>query len=113
MKILTSLVLAAMLALTAAPTAQAGEALSASAIKKLFPGRFAAVVRGYSVTFIAGGGGRLVGKYMSLKDTGRWYVRSGRLCIMLKSWLDGRYSCSRVVEANGWYKANEVRFRKL
>lgn len=93
--------------------ADAGERLSTRAIKALFPGTFHAVVKGYAVTFTARGDGKLIGQHMGSKDTGRWSVRRGRLCIMLKDWLDGKTSCSAVVQSDGWYKASKVRFRKL
>ena len=93
--------------------ASAGEALSTGAIKKLFPGQFHAVVKGYKVTFTARRDGSLVGRYLSSKDTGRWSISRGRLCIMLKDWMDGKTSCSRVVQNGSWYRAKKVKFRKL
>lgn len=96
-----------------ANTADAGETLTTRAIKKLFPGQFHAVVKGYEVRFNAKRDGRLVGSYMASTDTGRWSIRRGRLCIMLKDWTKGKTSCSRVVQAGSWYKAKNVKFRKL
>ncbi len=107
--IAVTLVLGAMLA---APVS-AGERLSTRAIKQLFPGQFHAVVRGYKVVFTAKRDGSLIGKYLASKDTGRWSVSRGRLCIMLKDWMDGKTSCSSVVRNDGWYKAKKVKFRKL
>lgn len=97
----------------AAAEASAGERLSTRAIKQLFPGKFSAVVKGYKVRFTAKRDGSLIGSHMASTDTGRWSVRRGRLCIMLKDWLDGKTSCSSVVHNGGWYRAKKVKFRKL
>lgn len=97
----------------AAGQASAEEKLSTRAIKQLFPGQFHAVVKGYKVIFTAKRDGSLIGKYNSARDTGRWSVSRGRLCIMLKDWMDGKTSCSTVVQNQGWYKAKKVKFRKL
>ena len=96
-----------------AGSANAGEKLSSKAIKKLFPGQFAAVVKGHKVRFVARGDGSLVGKHVASTDTGRWSIRRGRLCIMLKDWMDGKTRCSSVVRSGKWYRANAVKFRKL
>ncbi len=93
--------------------ATAGERLSTRAIKQLFPGQFRAVVKGYKVVITAKSDGSLVGSSMASTDTGRWSVRRGRLCIMLKDWFKGKTSCSAVVHNGGWYRANKVKFRKL
>ena len=97
----------------AAGQASAGDELSTRAIKQLFPGQFHAVVKGYKVIFTAKRDGSLIGSYNMAKDTGRWSVSRGRLCIMLKDWMDGKTSCSKVVRNQGWYKAKKVKFRKL
>ena len=97
----------------AAGQAFAGERLSTRAINQLFPGQFSAIVKGYKVAFIAKRDGSLIGNYNSARDTGRWSVRRGRLCIMLKEWMRGETTCSTVVHNNGWYRAKQVKFRKL
>ena len=101
-----------VLGLALAP-ASAGERLSSNAIKNLFPGQFHAVVKGYRVVFTAKSDGSLKGSYLASSDTGRWSVRRGRLCIMLKEWMEGKTSCSTVVHNDGWYRAEKVKFRKL
>ena len=93
--------------------AWADEKLSTRAIKQLFPGQFHAVVKGYKVVFTAKSDGSLIGNYNSAKDTGRWSVRRGRLCIMLKEWMEGKTTCSTVVQNGSWYRAKKVKFRKL
>lgn len=103
----------AVLGSLAAGPATAGERLSTHAIKQLFPGQFTAIVKGYTVIFTANGDGSLIGNYNSAKDTGRWSISRGRLCIMLKDWMDGKTSCSTVVHNDGWYKAKKVKFKKL
>ena len=108
-------VLAIAGALTLASHSQAGaeEKVSPSTLKRLFPGQFQAIVKGYKVRFRATGNGRLYGTYKNLKDQGRWSVRSGRLCIMLKEWMNGQTKCSSVTKQNGWYQSAQVQFRKL
>jgi len=84
-------------------------------LRKMFPGQFRALVRGFDVRFIASRDGRLKGIYGSLTDTGRWSVRGNRLCIMLKDWLDGKMKCSPVRRAarGEWYVASGIRFRRM
>ena len=92
----------------------ADDTLSPSELRQLFPGSFDAVVYGLlEVKIIARGDGQLIGVFSGRKDTGRWSVSNGRLCIMLKSWTDGKSSCSEVFVSNGWYRGNGVRFKKL
>ena len=86
--------------------------MSGKEIKGLFPGKFVAVVKGYKVQFSAKRSGVLIGKYYDEVDRGRWSVRNGRLCIMLKNWMSGETDCSPVHYADGWYRADTVKFRK-
>ncbi len=111
-----------ILALAAATTmfaerglrAATDQAVSPAELRKLFPGKFSAVVKGYRVRFVAKSNGRLKGFYGTLSDEGRWSVRGGRLCVMLRDWLDGRTTCARVRRENdNWYRARNIRFRKL
>jgi len=104
---------AALILFAPAAGMAAQASLSGPELRKLFPGRFTAVVRGFQVQFIAHRDGRLVGRFGSLSDSGRWQVRGARLCIMLKDWLDGRNTCAPVRRAGGWYRARDIRFRKL
>src|SRR5438034_5734481 len=79
-------------------TAFAGDALSQSELRRLFPGSFDAVVYGIlQVKIVALGNGELTGLFSGKQDTGRWIVSNGRLCIMLTRWTDGTSSCSPVV----------------
>jgi hypothetical protein len=88
--------------------------MSQSELRRLFPGNFDAVVYGIlQVKLVARGNGELVGLFSGKKDTGRWSIANGRLCIMLNRWTDGKASCSEVVANNGWYRGNGVRFKKL
>ena len=113
MRILSVLAVAGALTLASLTTAGAGEnKVSASTLKRLFPGTFQAIVKGYKVKFTAMGNGRLRGKYKNLKDSGRWSVRRGRLCIMLKEWMNGQTKCSSVTKNGGWYRSAQVQFRK-
>jgi hypothetical protein len=82
-------------------------------LKKLFPGTFAVRMDGVSATFVARSGGKLTGSSFAGSDSGRWSVRSGRLCITLNKWFDGSTRCSSVSHDGDWYRANNVRFRKI
>ncbi len=116
--------LAVLLAALSAPllSAAAGAAplpkgigkLSHGELRRLFPGQFKVVVRGYTVRMKAHGNGRLEGHYKGLSDTGRWSLRGSRLCIMMKDWLDGKTTCASVHRASGkWLKTSSIRFRKM
>ncbi len=82
-------------------------------LRQLFPGTFRAHVKGYDVRFVASRNGRLKGYYGRFSDEGRWSLRGNRLCIMLKDWLNGTTTCSRVHRARGWYRARGIRFRRM
>lgn len=113
MTLISKIAGAALLGLFFASPVQASQ-IEPGKLKAMFPGSFQAVVAGYNVSFVAHGDGSLVGKYQSQTDTGAWSVQSGQLCIMLSSWLNGRTSCAKVVQhSDGWYRADQVLFRKL
>jgi hypothetical protein len=88
--------------------------LSQAELGKLFPGSFQAVVNGaVTVEIMARGNGTLVGQMTGQKDSGWWSVKSGKLCIVWSTWLNGKASCSRVISDDGWYRGNGVKFRKI
>ncbi len=62
---------------------------------------------------VAASNGHLTGKSFAGTDTGRWSVRSGKLCIMLRDWFDGQTRCSHVVRGGNRSRAETVRFRKI
>lgn len=111
-RFLSLLALAGIVTVLFAPIAGAEE-LNTRALRKLFPGNFHAVVRGSTVQFTARSDGSLIGRYMSSTDRGRWSVRNGRLCIVLEKWMNGKPACSAVVKHDGWYRAADVRFRRI
>lgn len=87
--------------------------ITAAELGKLFPGSFLAVAGGMSIKITARGNGSLHGQMQDLKDSGRWTLSGGRLCITWSKWLNGKTACSMVVADNGWYRGNGVKFRKL
>ena len=88
--------------------------LSQAELGKLFPGSFQAVVNGaVMVKITARGNGTLIGQMTGQEDRGRWSVKSGKLCIVWSTWLNGKASCSRVIADDGWYRGNGVKFRKI
>lgn len=113
MTLLARFAAAGLLGLLLIQPAQASESLEPRALKALFPGSFQAIVNGWAVSFTALNDGSLVGQYQTRTDTGRWSIRSGKLCIMLSQWLGGRTACSQVVQDGDWYRAENVVFRKL
>jgi hypothetical protein len=109
-----ALAAAGMIFAASTSTCFAGDTLSQSELRELFPGSFDAVVYGIlQVKITARGNGQLIGLFSGKKDTGRWSVNNGRLCIAWNNWTDGKASCSQVVASNGWYRGNGVRFKKL
>jgi hypothetical protein len=110
--LIAGLALAAVLAVSG--QVQAGAQLTHAQLGKLFPGSFYAVVNGSLVMNItARSNGTMTGKVSGVQDTGRWSVQSGRLCIAWAKWLNGRTSCSAVVENGAWYQGSGVKFKKL
>lgn len=87
--------------------------ISGAQLAKLFPGSFQAVASGMTIKITASGNGALQGQMQGYKDSGRWNLSGGRLCITWNKWLAGKTSCSMVVADNGWYRGNGVKFRKL
>ncbi len=108
-----ALACASIALLLSAPAAKAGDTLSQTELRQLFPGSFTAVVRGYTVQISAKGNGVLVGSVNGLKDQGSWSLQGGKLCITMMSFTGGKPSCSMVVADNGWYRGRGVKFRKL
>lgn len=94
-------------------SARAGDTLSQSELRQLFPGSFTAVVQGYTVQISARGNGVLIGSVNGYKDHGRWSLTGGKLCITMSSFTGGKPSCSMVVADGGWYRGRGVKFRKL
>jgi hypothetical protein len=91
-----------------------GEKLSHAQLGKLFPGSFYAVVNGsLAMNINARANGSLTGQVSGFRDTGHWSVQSGRLCIVWSKWLNGKTSCSAVVDTGAWYQGSGVKFKKL
>lgn len=100
--------------LTSAGMVQAEQKIiSGAELASLFPGSFQAVAHGMTIKITARGNGTLSGQMQNLKDSGRWTLAGGRLCITWNKWLNGKTSCSMVVADNGWYRGSGVKFRKL
>ena len=114
MKRLLKLAAAGALLVMAASPVVAGGTLTNAELRKLFPGTFAAVVHGsLQVTFTAKDNGVLIGQMPGKRDSGRWSLQNGQLCIMLSNWTQGQAACSSLVADNGWYRGQGVKFRKI
>lgn len=114
MKAILASALAGVLMMAASQASLAGETLSQTQLRSLFPGSFYAIVKGVvALKITASGNGKLVGTYKDKKDTGRWSLSGSKLCIVWTTWDDGKSNCSTVVADGGWYHGSGVRFRKL
>lgn len=108
------LVLAGLIITLCAGEAQSGERLTTTDLRQLFPGHFEAVVKNSIIVSIeAMADGSLTGSFLGASDTGRWSIRSGRLCIMLNTWFKGHTNCTLIVEDAGWYLGTDVKFRPI
>jgi len=87
--------------------------ISGAELAQLFPGSFHAIAAGLSIRITARGNGTLSGQMQGYKDSGRWTLSRGQLCITWNKWMNGKTTCSMVVADNGWYRGNGVKFRKL
>ena len=108
-----SMIAAGAVLAAGAVSAQAGSRLGTSALRGLFPGKFHAVYDGKKLRLTAKSNGALIGRYQNKVDTGRWSVRSGKLCISFKVWLEGKTSCASVYRKGRWLKADRVTFRRM
>jgi hypothetical protein len=114
MKLFRTMALVGILSVAGLAPAKAGETLSQTALRSLFPGTFHAVASGIvplKVTALRDGS--LIGRMGARSDTGRWSVSRGRLCIMFQKWLSGRTSCAPVVREAGWLRADRIRFKRI
>ena len=105
-----ALALAAPLVLPA-QASSAGEALAGDALRSFIAGKriYLAVPLGgeipltYRRNGVVDGSGEAVGlgKYMTPKDRGRWWVAGDRLCQKWQQWYDGRTFCFTVRKLSG------------
>ena len=97
--------------------AQAETKLNGKQLRALFPGTFKGTVHGIvDVTLVASRSGKLRGKVLGKKDTGRWKIKGNKLCIKLADMTDGKYKCSFVWRNDKWLVASHggsIKFRKL
>lgn len=85
-----------------------GEALSGAALKSFMSGKrvYLAVPMGgelplhYRSSGVVDGSGEAVGlgKYLTPKDRGRWWVSGGKVCQKWQEWYDGRTFCFTVTK---------------
>ena len=123
---MTRLAFAAMaaIAVSLAP-AQASEdvaaetpKLEAEEIKQLFPGNFAAKVKGYDMLITGSTDGKLRGRAFSRQDRGRWWVEKDTLCVAWSNWTDGKPMCGEITLDGDWYssknaKGEGMKFKKV
>ena len=111
------LFLALASALPAAPALASGEALSGAALKSFVAGKriYLAVPLGGEIPLNYRKNGRVdgsgeaagLGRYMTPKDSGRWWVSGNQVCQKWQEWYDGRTFCFTVT------KLSENRIRWL
>ena len=95
----------------AGPAAAAAEQLSGDALRSFIAGKrvYLSVPFGgeipltYRKNGVVDGSGEAVGlgKYMTPKDRGRWWVSGNRLCQKWQEWYDGRTFCFTVRQLSG------------
>lgn len=95
-------------AATPIPVHATGEALAGAALKSFISGKrvYLAVPLGgeiplnYRAGGVVDGSGEAagLGRYMTPKDKGRWWVSGNRLCQKWQQWYDGRTFCFTVAK---------------
>ena len=112
---LRALAFATLSLILSAMSPLAGETLSSGALSSLFPGRFHVVVIGFiNIIVTARGDGSLSAvSARGKKESGRWSVRAGVLCIKFDKWLGGRTRCTAIVQEAGWYMGSQLKFRRV
>lgn len=77
------------------------DTLSHKEVRNLFPGRYVVNVMGtYEVRVNMRANGLVTGTAAGERDTGRWSIESGKLCIAWSTWNNGRKDCS-VLQRDG------------
>jgi hypothetical protein len=105
----TGLRFAVSLALLAAmPVAASAEVLSGAALKSFVAGKriYLAVPLGGEIPLTYRKNGRVdgtgeaagLGRYLTPKDSGRWWVNGNKLCQKWQEWYDGRTFCFTVTK---------------
>jgi len=111
---LKTTVAAAAILFTAGGIAKAGDALNASDIKNLLPGRFQVTVMGaINMTIALRSNGTVIGTTKNESDTGHWTLNGSRLCIGFNKWLGGQTRCSPLISQAGYYEGSGFTFRPL
>jgi hypothetical protein len=112
MKAYLALAISTMIALGAAPQAQAKQ-LSQDAVQALFPGTFDVSFKHKTYfTVTAHPNGTMTGRLAGITDQGRWSVRGRKLCIAFSRWNEGRTKCKDVFLEGGWIRSGTFFFRK-
>jgi len=101
--LIRNLLVAAALCAAFGATAEAHAGyLSASELRRLFPGQFEAVWKGsLSLSLVASANGKLAGRTWFASDKGTWSLRGNVLCITFGGWSKAK--CGPVREEGGWY----------
>ena len=105
---------AAAIVFAACTAAKAGDALNASDIRSLLPGRFQVTVMGtINMTIALRSNGTVIGTSKSDSDTGHWTLNGSRLCIGFNKWLGGQTRCSPLISQAGYYEGSGFTFRPI
>jgi hypothetical protein len=105
------LCLAALAASVFAPSALA-DPLDQKELRNLFPGRYVVKVMGaIELRVNMQANGTLVGSSQGQRDSGRWSVESGKLCIEWNTWNQGRKDCSQLSREGDRVKGRGFWFR--
>jgi hypothetical protein len=99
------------LALVSGPAVHA-ETLSQSQLKALFPGKYTVKIFGrYDVSVNMRPNGTVTGVAGKYRDTGRWTVENGKLCVAWSSWTSGRKGCSSLSRKGNTVSGRGFRFQ--
>ncbi len=110
---MTKLLCLAALAVTVLSGQASSQPLDQKQVSSLFPGRYVVKVMGRIDLHVnMQSNGTVTGLSMGQRDSGRWSVESGKLCIAWNTWNKGRKDCSTLsrdgvkVKGHGfWFRA--------
>ncbi len=92
---MTKFLCLAAIATLAYSASVAADPLDQKEVKNLFPGRYVVKVMGaIELRVNMQANGTVVGLSQGQRDSGRWSVESGKLCIEWNTWNQGRKDCS-------------------
>ncbi len=88
------------------------DTLSSQQLGKLFPGRYVVEIFGrWDLSVNMRPNGEISGAAGKYRDTGKWSVENGKLCIAWRSWTKGKKGCSALSRKGPWVSGRGFRFK--